>query len=184
MCLTIFLSIGYFYLNKSLVTANTEKKNVPYTQQINENTGVLLNLGGEESFYFLDFENKRLSASLTPEEQTENEIYGYPVTFKINADTNLIALIIDYVGGVDLTLENETYRYTGLQVKDLIETTNSKDLRREVIKSICSKISENGIETDFFTKILENSDTDLKFTDCYFWAKEIDTLCQNLWFID
>ncbi len=183
-CCTVFVGMGYYYLNKSFTQTENKTENIPYSQEVNENVGVLFKIGNQEAFFNLDFFNKRIIVSLTPEKPTDSKIYGYPHDFTVQGESEVLINIIDYLNGLELTTDNEKYRYTGSQVVDLIYTQKLKDYEREIIKAICERISKQGVGTDFFADIINNSVTDLKLPDCYFWADEMSTLANNLHFID
>lgn len=183
-CCTVFVGLGYYYLNKSFTQAETKTENIPYSQEIDENVGLLFKIGTQETFLNLDFYNKKITASLTPESPTQNRIYGYPHNFTVQCDSNVLVNIIDYLNGLELIIDNEKYRYTGSQIMDLIYTQKLENHEREIVKGICEKISKQGVGTDFFADIIKNSTTDLKLTDCYFWADEISVIAANLHFID
>jgi hypothetical protein len=88
------------------------------------------------------------------------------------------------LNGLELDIEGENYRYTGVQIKDILGTENGQDLKSKLIKSICSRILSSRPQVDFFASIIENSQTDLNLVDCYFWDDYITDLCENLDFID
>jgi len=183
-CCTVFVGLGYYYLNSNLESAEIKKENIPYSQEINENVGILFKIGNEETFLNLDFYNKKIVVSLNPENTNDNKIYGYTHNFTVQGETQILINAIDYLNGLELTVENEKYRYTGAQVLDLIYTQQLLNYEREILIAICDKISKQGIGTDFFADIIKNSTTNLKLTDCYFWADELSLLSKNLHFID
>ena len=181
---TLFLSIGYIFVSKNLKKVNTKIEDVPYTQETPNNVGILFNINGDKTYAYLDFDEKKMIISLSPEEPFENEIYGYPLDFELNATTNLISEVADYLNGIVLDLEDGKYRYTGSQIKDILSEKSSKDFKTMLVKSICDRISESRIQVDFFAKIIENSQTNINILDCYFWDDYINDVCKNLYFID
>ncbi len=185
-CLAVFLGVGYYYLSKNLTRTEIETPNVPYYTQTPQNCGILFEVLGEETFVYLDFENSKITVSLYPEDIVEDTtaIYGYPLNFKINADVDFIAELVDYLEGIELNLENQTLRYTGVQVVDIIFADRNFELKPQILKSICQKIAENGMEKDMFLYIVENCDTNLTVPDFYYWPEYIKNLCSNLHIID
>lgn len=185
-CLAVFLGIGYYYLSKNLTETEIKAPNVPYYNQTPQNCGLLFEILGEETFVYLDFENSKITVSLYPQEIVEdtNEIYGYPLDFRINADVDFIADLVDYLEGIELDFENRTLRYTGVQVVDIIFADKDFELKPQILKSICEKIAENGMEKDMFLYIVENCETNLTVPDFYYWPEYIKNLCANLHIID
>ncbi len=184
MCCAVFVGVGYYYIDANLKPVQNETENVPYSQESPENAGVLLEIGGDKTFFYLDFESEKLFVSVMPEEVNGGEIYGYSVDYTVSANYQLLSDIVDYVGGIEMTLDDTVLRYTGIQVSELAQTNTGGELKREIIAKICEIIEQSGVALDFFANIIETADTDLTIPDCYFWEDKIDTLCQNLQIID
>ena len=181
---SLFLGLGYVSLNEDFSKASTEKEKVPYTQEKPQNAGILFNVNGEETFFFLNFEECNITVALNPEEPINNEIYGYSLDYKITANSDLLSEITDYLNGLELTILGEDYRYTGQQIKALIESDNTKRLRYKIIDAIFNRIVSNGVATDFFGLIIKKSETNLNLVDCYFWSEYLTELSKNLRYID
>lgn len=180
----VFVGAGYLYLSNSFKAADNEVLNVPYSQTLSENKGVLFICNGKKIFFYLDFIENKLVASLNPEKAENGEIYGYSHDYTLEGNDSLISNIIDCVGGVEVFAEEGKLRYTGFQVVELLKQSNSKELRREIIKDACEKIAEYGIGNEFFSSIVNNSKTELKFSECYLWREYLPQLSANLHFID
>lgn len=181
---SLFLGLGYVSLNEDFSKASTEKEKVPYTQEKPQNAGILFNINGEETFFFLNFEECNITVALNPEEPINNEIFGYSLDYKITANGDLLSEITDYLNGLELTILGEDYRYTGQQIKALIEIDNTKRLRYKIIDAIFNRIVSNGVATDFFGLIIKKSETNLNLVDCYFWSEYLTVLSKNLRYID
>lgn len=181
-CCAVFVGAGYYYINKNFEVAQNETESVPYAQENPENAGVLLEIDNRSTFLYFDFENQSLTVSINP--QIAENIFGYPVDYTIKCKTEVLIDIVDYVDGIDLDIDGKVFRYTGVQVSELLSTSTSKDLRREVVKAIAKKISQNGIGADLFVAIIEKSETNLKLPDCYFWTENMSELCGNIQNID
>ena len=181
---SLFLGLGYVSLNEDFSKASTEKEKVPYTQEKPQNAGILFNINGEETFFFLNFEECNITVALNPEEPINNEIFGYSLDYKITANSDLMSEITDYLNGLELTILGEDYRYTGQQIKALIESDNTKRLRYKIIDAIFNRIVSNGVATDFFSLIIKKSETNLNLVDCYFWSEYLTELSKNLRYID
>ncbi len=183
-CCSIFVGLGYYYLDKNFTATENVVESVPYMQENPDNAGILLNISGEEIFIYLDFDNENLFVSLSPEFTTTDKIYGYSLDYKITGDTSVLSFIVDYLGGIELENDDNLSRFTGVQISELFAFDNSRDLKEKLIRSISKKIYEKGIATDFFVKIIEMSKTDISVPVCYFWPEYVNTLCCNLRFID
>lgn len=181
---SLFLGLGYVSLNGDFSKASTKKEKVPYTQEKPQNAGILFNINGEETFFFLNFEECNITVALNPEEPINNEIFGYSLDYKITANSDLLSEITDYLNGLELTILGEDYRYTGQQIKALIESDNTKRLRYKIIDAIFNRIVSNGVATDFFGLIIKKSETNLNLVDCYFWSEYLTELSKNLRYID
>lgn len=181
---SLFLGLGYVSLNEDFSKASTEKEKVPYTQEKPQNAGILFDINGEETFFFLNFEECNITVALNPEEPINNEIYGYSLDYKITANSDLLSEITDYLNGLELTILGQDYRYTGQQIKALIESDNTKRLRYKIIDDIFNRIVSNGVATDFFGLIIKKSETNLNLVDCYFWSEYLTELSKNLHYID
>ena len=186
MCLLFFIGIGYFYLEKSF-SAPTENiaENVPYYQETPQNSGILFEIHGEKTFLYLDFENGKISAILYPYYNEEDDnIYGYTIDYKINTSLDFIADLVDYLEGIDLRINNETLRYTGVQVADIILEDKEKIHKLNIIKSILQKISKNGMGKDMLLHIVETSETNLTVPDFYLWPEYLKNISGNLQIVD
>ncbi len=182
MFCAILVGIGYYFINKNLKPVQTAEEKVPYTQESPQNAGVMLEIDNEKTFFYLDFDKQELYVSLTPSEEKEGKIYGYDVDFRIDTDYTVLRDIVDYVGGIELKTNDLTFRYTGVQIVELYN--KNLEQKREIIKQVCKRIANSKVALDFFSKIIENSNTDLSIPDCYFWEREFDILCRNLKIID
>ncbi len=184
LAFTVFVGAGYLYLSKNFKQADNDVENVPYNQTLSENKGILLNCNNETLFLYLDFLENKLLVSLSPENSQNGKIYGYTHDYTIESENTAIANIIDCVGGVELLVEDTKLRYTGAQVSKLLKQSNSKELRRDIVTNACEKIALYGIGNEFFSGVLNNSKTELKFSECYLWREYLPQLCANLHFID
>ena len=107
---------------------------------------------------------------------------GYSIDYSITLDYDIIAGIIDRIGGIELESDGELLRYTGIQVVDLIYTNEPKDAARNIITAIFSAISKNGFSKSDFVYIIDNGNTDLTVPICFDWPLYIKALCRNFSF--
>lgn len=185
LCLAVFVSVGYFYLESANKPAETKQESVPY-YQIPESRGVMLEIGESRILFYFDFEGEALSVVFAEEfSEDETVIYGYSADYTIETDYSVLEGIIDTLGGVDLTVGEEALNYTGAQVSEILNTTVDKTfLKRDITEKILSSIAQKGISIDDFVFIIENSETALTVPDCYFWAEYMAVLCKNVRFVN
>ena len=178
VCLILFISVGYLYLNGSFVSAQNENNSVPYYKQIPQNSGLLFETPEDKTYFYLDFENQNILVDLS------GESFEYPVDFKVNTDLDFVADFVDSIGGIELVLENKTLRYTGVQVEDLIIADKDLSLKPQIIKAICDKISNVGMTKEMFSEIIERCETNLTVPVFYGWLDYIKEVSANVIFID
>jgi len=185
-CLSVFLGIGYYYLSKNLTPTEVETPDVPYYQEAPQNAGILFELLGEKTFIYLDFEDGKLTVCLNPvnDELNDGDIYGYTVDYNITADLEYIEKLVDYLDGIDLTLENQPLRYTGVQVVNLLVKDKELLYKPYILKAIINKTALNGIGKDFLLETVETCKTNLTVPDVYYWPEYIKIICSNLQIID
>ena len=92
--------------------------------------------------------------------------------------------IIDRIGGIDLTFEEETLRYTGSQVIECLLKDNTNKVKRQIISQIFEKISKNDFSKDDFVYIIENSKTNLRLIDCIYWIGYLKDMSATVNFIE
>ena len=100
VCCAFFVGTGFYYLNTNFKTVENKTESVPYTQENPNNAGVLLEMSGDKTFFYLDFENEKLIISLKPTDEENGEIYGYTVDYTVEADTDILRSTVDYLGGI------------------------------------------------------------------------------------
>jgi len=178
----IFIGSGYLYLSRELKPAEKKEESVPYYQALPDNAGLLLDICGDRLLFYLNFEEKNIRIIFdSSETKAGDSLLGYPVNYVVNGDYNLLAGIIDCVGGVELHLGDETLRHTGVQVSDILSrTTHREDIIREIIPSFFKKIQKNGFQKSDFLYIIENSDTNLTVPECYNWSDYIKELSSDI----
>lgn len=174
----IFVCSGYFYLNQKFTQTEKSDETIPYYNSAPENAGVLFDICSTRTLFYLNFEKNTISI-LSDNKNTEigDTLYGYPIDYTIIGNYDLLEYIIDSLGGIELETENETLRYTGVQIADTLrKTTDTKEVYKKIIPKIFDKIKEQGIMREDLLYIIENSETNLTFPDCYYWSDYIKEL--------
>lgn len=186
LCLFLFIGVGYLYLNKNFVSTETKNESVPYYQETPKNCGILFEVLGDKTFFYLDFDNSKISVLLYPNDVklSDNEIYGYSIDYSVNADVDFIADLVDYLEGIELNIHNETLRYTGVQVVDIILDDKELSQKKQILNAITKKIAKNGIGKDMLLYMIENCDTNLTVPDFYYWPEYLQNISCNLQIID
>lgn len=180
VCCSLFVGGGYLYLQKSFKETENKVSSVPYSFSAPEDKGIMLDVCGSLTFFYLDFEDERLTVIIPPGTEYEEEIFGYPIDFTVKTDYGFVAAAVDSADGIELNINGETLRFTGVQVADILSrTVDTSELKRQIITALLNKIGENGIDVEFFTFLVESTDTDITVPDCYYWEKYISKLCKN-----
>ena len=182
VCGGLYVAGGYLYLNYETKPTKQTTPSVPYYSAEPENVGIMFELGGRQTYCFLDFYYKRLNIIFNAESyDTEGSIMGYPIDYSIKLDGEVFAQIIDLVGGIELESEEGVLRYTGVQITDMMTySTQYKRLEREIIRKIFEKIGKNGFKKQDFFYIIENSETTVTVPICYYWTDYFKELCSSV----
>ena len=185
----IFFFGAYAYLdyNLNVQTAEADQKDytVPY-ENLPDNAGIAFLLPDSSAVItYLDFENRCINViNIDAYDITNNLYYGYTVDFTVETDYQLIGGIVDRVGGVNIQLNGETLRYTGVQVIDLISVNLDANIKPQLITQIFKQISENDFSKDDFIYIIENSKSNLTVVDCIYWLDYIGEMRGNINFVN
>lgn len=185
----IFFFGAYAYLDynfsKKVSEADQKDYTVPY-KNIPDNTGIAFLLPDNSGVVaYLDFENSCINVINVENYDIGNDLYyGYTVDFVVEVDYELIGGIADRVGGVNISINGETLRYTGVQVIDLISVNSDKSIKTQIIMQIFKQISENDFSKDDFVYIIENSKSNLTVVDCIYWLEYIDEMSRNINFVN
>ncbi len=160
----IFFGVAYGYLSysfKKSTAADQKEYSVPY-RQIPQNTAVLVILpSGKCLSVVLDFQNMEIKVS---DQAFDGDDY-YSLTLSEAA----LAGIIDRIGGVNITIDGETYRYTGAQITECIKGGCDGELFTQIVTQIFTQISKNGFSKSDFVYLLEGVKTNLTVVDCISW---------------
>lgn len=182
-CITVFLAASFLYLKYGLDENNNavakNESNVPYQKNNCENTCIVFCLDdGSAVMIYLDFLSGRtLSAVMYDYSENDEEILGYTADFKIYADWDLVAGIIDRIGGIELSINGESLRLTGVQTVDLISSGGvTSELYRNILLAIYGKIARVGLSNADLVYITENGKTEMSMPDCYYWQDSLREL--------
>ena len=188
LCGVLFFGASYAYLhfniNKGATKAEQKNYDVPY-KLLPENSGIAFVLPDNSAVItYLDFEKNRIDVvNVEKYDETNDLYYGYTADYKAEINYELIGGVIDRIGGINVEVEGEKLRYTGVQAIDLISENLNNDIKGQILTEIFKQISKNNFSKDDFIYIIENSKSDLSLLDCIYWLDYIDEMCQNINFI-
>ena len=188
-CGLVFFAVSYAYLyfNLQKDTAKTDQKDytVPY-EKVPENKGIAFLLPDSSAILvYLDFGAGDIKLlEIENFDSNQGEYFGYTSDYTVQTDYNLIAGIIDRVGGVNIVIDGETLRYTGVQVIDLISEDYQGEIKRQLISQIFEQISKNNFSKDDFIYIIENSKSNLSIIDCIYWIDYIGEISGRINYVN
>lgn len=186
-CIVLFVGVGYFYLSKNLVATDiAPQEKVPYYAEIPENKGILFDVLGDKTYIYLDFEDNRICSALffSEDKISNNQLYGYPIDYTVEFNIEFVSDFVDYLDGIELTIESDTLRYTGVQVEDIILADRNKDYKLQIFKGLIGQIAKKGIDNNILLKMMETGKTNLTVPDFYYWPQYIKDMSTNLAVID
>ncbi|MDO4608342.1 MAG: hypothetical protein Q4B40_04030 [Clostridia bacterium] len=183
-CAFLFFGLSYVYLyynfNKESAEADQKQYNVPYEQKPENKSIAFVFADNSACLVHLDFDNMGIRLLNIEEFEGNTAVYsGYSCDYTVQVSYQLIEGIVDRVGGVNLDIDGQIRRYTGIQVVDIISHGCDEDLKKDILLEIFTGISKNNFTKDDFVYIVENSKTDLSVIDCIYWVDYIkDMSCQ------
>ncbi len=184
----IFAAFILIFLKEpaSSVKGNTES--VPYGNYYDsESCGFLVRFrDGNSVFLNFDFEDSKTSVLLLPNGTDSDAVstYGYTVYKTIDTDYTFLARFTDRLGGIELSENGKSYKYTGVQVKEKLSSSIDKALRRQIIKQFLGCFNSQGLTKEDLVFIIENTETELNFPDAYNLAPAISDVSKTINFIN
>ncbi len=188
MCGAIFFGVSYGYLsynfNKNIAADQKEYK-VPY-RQTPQNKGVLFILPDNSGILcYLDFDNMGIDLlSISNVDKGIKSYRDYSVDYTVQLDSNAVEGIVDMVGGINLELDGDMMRYTGVQVVDIIASGCDEKLKNQIIIEIFKQISKNSFSKADLIYIIENTKNNLSIIDCIYWVGYIEEMCGKIQLIN
>ena len=181
--------LGYFYLNnlyKENLIVSENEESVPYVMEKPDNCGILFNICEDTIILYLDFQNEKLDGVMFDAEKKDNvDLLGYKVDYTISTEYDLIGYFVDIIGGIELVVDGKTFRYTGIQVTEMLEYSNiNPKTKSQIFSQIVKGISDVGFTKENLLYIIDNSDTDIKFNEGFIWVDYIQNLSKYFRIID
>lgn len=179
-CLLTLVGGGYAYLSFNTEKTDNKASKVPYEFAPPENAGIMFEFCGNRTFVYLNFENEEMKIVFPLSGNLGDTVYGYSIDYTVKGDYYLLADIIDAADGIELHTGDGKYRYTGVQVAELLSNTvDTEELKRNIIAALTRKTADFGIDENVFYDIIKKGDTNLTVPDCHRWAEYLSLLCKN-----
>lgn len=182
--LLFFIGFGYSFLTSEISLAEVKEEEIPYYSYTPQNVNILFSVLDYKTLLCFDFEKENIRIYNIDYENESYEFYGNETDFFVDCNLKALSYIVDGIGGVELSLTEETLNYTGTQIKEILEYNTDIKINHMILKDIIYKISLNGLLKEDFLLIIENCDTNLTVPDCYDWEKYIAKLCKNAVFVN
>lgn len=182
-CAAIFIGISVLMLRSQSQPIDKSESQVPYAEAEGTPKGLLFNFDeGNSVFLYFNPDENNTMAILLPHDCDETAVanYGYTVFRRIKTDYDMLEEFIDRIGGIEI----DNMRYTGVQITDMLRQSLDKQLRRNVISGIFNRIAKNSLTSENLVFIIENSNTSFSFPDGYSLLLEIQSLANNLYFVN
>ena len=186
---SVFFGASYFYLYISLEkeqkAADSKQEKIPYLETP-ESKGLLFTTEDIKAvLFFLDFEGEvAYIINISNHSGIVDNYAGYRIDYSFGTDYYVLSSVFDRLGGLDLDIDGEYLRYTGVQVCDILAAEHSTDISLKIVTALCEKISENGFSTDDFIFLIENTTTNLTVPDCIYWQGMLKNIFSNAIFVN
>ena len=190
MCASLLFGISFSYLKHSLTPETSEtqqqEEGVLYNKKTPANCGISFVFDEQSAcLIYLDFKGGCINVIDIPQFDKNISFYnGYSNDFQVYTKEGFVEGIVDRIGGIDLELDGETLRLTGLQVADYFCQNDTHEKRQKIIAQIFEKFSKNDFAKEDFVYIIENSKSNLNFIDCIYWLDYLKDMSQNVNFVN
>ncbi len=170
-----------FYENEVVKTEEKAEK-IPYYSEP-QAVGIIIKYDQKEFFIELDF--------------TENKVYfifddvafkalekGFKIDYSYTFSQEKLEELVDYLGGIELTINGESLNLTGNQVRDWITQDYSNNNLRILAEKISKKIGEEGISSSQLERLLDNNLGTLTLSTSYLFSDYLKDVFKNPCFIE
>ncbi len=154
-----------------LKNAENKKNDVPYTDSLPDNMDITIIFSDESKMLLsLDFKGNKI---VLKEAESQTEKY-------IKLNYNSSAEIIDSVGGIELSVNGQNVRCTGVQAMNMLSSDTI--LRKDIITAFFSALKKTDLTKDKISAILNSADTNISAFDTYFWHYHTNSMVNNFIF--
>lgn len=187
--LVVLLSVFSLSLKTELRPANETPQNIPYVSDDSPDFfGVLLRFSGAKSVYLGFDKNEGKTTVIMLENSADKaavNAYGYEADCIADADFDFLARFIDNFGGMNLTdSAGETFKYTGVQITELLKKSNDVDFKKTVITGLLTAMKTEGVERADLVLFLEQCSTNLNFPSIYYLHDTLNSSLKSLSFVN
>lgn len=189
LSVVVFFGAAYAYLdytiNKNVTNADQKEDNVPYNI-VPDSCGIAFVFPNNDAWLtYLDFDNLDINVlQIENFNKNQPEYYGYTVDYNVNITYDVVAEVIDRIGGIEIEQNGERLRYTGVQVLDLIAYGYDGSIKEQIFSQIFNSISKNNFSKEDLLYIIENSKSDLSFVDCIPWIDYLKSMCNRINYVN
>ncbi|MBR3960599.1 MAG: hypothetical protein IKK13_00100, partial [Clostridia bacterium] len=142
---------------------------------------------GQSVYLNFDMEHEQTTVLLLANgaQKSEIESAGYEVDAVFLANHDFLATFIDRLGGIEFsTKEDGTLNFTGVQVTAELSTSNSVELRRNIIKALLNKVKAAGVTAADMLFLIEENETDVSYPQVYLLPETINKALKMVSFIN
>ncbi len=173
LCLTAGILLLPAKLSPPSPQADEDISFVPYAKRP-DNCGLLLQTeDGSTAFFYLDFEGITLRVTL-------GETSSYIADYTLLVPDGFLGRLADRVGGVDIAKGGRTERYFGQALEDLYKTSKQSGEIDKICNAFFEKFAKTGLSSEDFMFIIENVESELKYSLCYDWIAYMPELFANV----
>ncbi len=165
------------------------QENVPYVSaDAPEFFGILMRFKGAKSIYFgFNKEEQKTTVIILPNSAEAKSVteYGYDVDCQADASFDFLARFIDNFGGIELNTGTDgVFKYTGVQITEMLTKTNDDTFKKTVISKVLSNMKQQGLNRADLVMLIEGTDTDLTFPSAYYLHDTINSALGTLTFVN
>ncbi len=192
VCACLFLVlVSVFSVSVGLSAKPVQEisENVPYvSEEAPEAFGILIGFSGAQSVYLrFDRLEQKTTVIILPNKATASTVleYGYYVDCEANANFDFLARFIDNFGGIELNTGKEgVFKYTGVQITEMLKGTNDASFKKTVILKVLTAIKTKGLERSDLLMLIEGTDTDLNFPSAYYLHDTVNLALNTVTFVN
>ena len=190
MCfLVVLLAVFSLSLKTGVKPTAETPNNIPYvSDDAPEFFGVLIRFSGAGSVYLaFDRNEAKTTVILLPNSAKESEVtnYGYHTNCIADANFDFLARFIDNFGGIELTDgQGETFKYTGVQITEMLKKTNDIVFKKTVITKLLMAMENKGVERSHLVSFIEQCETGLNYPSIYYLHDTLNSALSYVSFVN
>ena len=179
---SVFIAAFCGFYKNEVVKTEEKAENIPYYNEP-ESVGIIIKYNQTEIFLGLDFtENKALF--IFDEAVFEALKMGYKIDYSYTFSQAELEDLVDSLGGIELSLNDENLNLTGNQVSDWIAENLSEENLKILAENISKKIAKEGIDDSQLEELFENNSGTLTLRNSYLYSDYLKEVFENPCFIE